>query len=37
MGLITLDEILKIYATTGMVAIINDGQLVRVMYEEEIL
>lgn len=31
---ITLEEMLRIYATTGMVAIINDGQLVRVTYGE---
>ena len=33
MDQITVGEMLKIYATTGMVAIVNDGQLVRVTYE----
>ena len=33
MDRITVGEMLKIYATIGMVAIINDGQLVRITYE----
>ena len=31
---ITVEEMLKIYVSTCMVAIINDGQLVRITYDE---
>ena len=30
---ITIDEILKLHAVNNMVAIINDGQLVRLTHE----
>ena len=31
---ITIEYILKLYAVNNMIAIINDGQLVRVTHEE---
>ena len=30
---ITVEEMIKLHATNNMVAIINDGQLVRIIYE----